>query len=367
MPRYSDNTHRRHGGARVIRTRIERLAQYFSGKRLVMIGVASFLTACASIYDSERARNDGGTVDGLVYFVPTSLLKITMGPGENDGDGLSITLENVTVPDHSKAYELKYRPSAFANDDIFLATDAKGLLTTANTTAEDATGDVILALAKSATGLVTFGVPPSSRREKSARPGRRPLCKMPSSRWTIVIDPLDRQTWPYWLDDACIQVDPVGDGPPTDLGVSAGAHGKPEKATCDSGICYRIAYPYRVTATFSPEMYEQVTFGFLGASPVFSYDVTRAPFIRKSVSLTFDEGVLTEVGVNKPSVALAVAELPLNLTKAILSAPAEILKLRLDYNSTKEAEIRSRKQLREERERYREYLRDNAEAAEEGN
>jgi hypothetical protein len=61
--------------------------------------------------------------------------------------------------------------------------------------------------------------------------------------------------------------------------------------------------------------------------------ITRAAFVRKVTNLTFDSGVLTEIHIEKPSEALAFMEIPLTIAKAILSVPAELIQLKINYSS----------------------------------
>ncbi|MCZ6795277.1 MAG: hypothetical protein O7J95_16855 [Planctomycetota bacterium] len=73
-------------------------------------------------------------------------------------------------------------------------------------------------------------------------------------------------------------------------------------------------------------------------APLLSFDVTRAAFVEKQTTLEFENGVLRRFSVKKPSQALALAGVPLEIARALASLPAEILKLRVDY-STKDAEL----------------------------
>ena len=73
-------------------------------------------------------------------------------------------------------------------------------------------------------------------------------------------------------------------------------------------------------------------------APLFSLDITRSAFVEKETRLEFEKGILRKVSVRKPSEALALAGVPLEIARTLASLPAEILRLRVDY-TTSEAEV----------------------------
>ena len=62
---------------------------------------------------------------------------------------------------------------------------------------------------------------------------------------------------------------------------------------------------------------------------VYSLDVNRGALITKKTNLTIANGMLTKIEVNKPSSLLGILNVPLDVLKAILSAPAELLTLHI--------------------------------------
>lgn len=65
-------------------------------------------------------------------------------------------------------------------------------------------------------------------------------------------------------------------------------------------------------------------------------------FTTTKFSYAFKEGVPTDYAVTRPSEVAAVASLPIDIAKAILSAPAEILQLKVNYDSQANALIDAR-------------------------
>lgn len=93
-------------------------------------------------------------------------------------------------------------------------------------------------------------------------------------------------------------------------------------------------------------------------APVLSLDVDRTMFIEKKIDVDFDRGVIDKIVINRPSPALAAASLPLDITKALLSAPAEIFKLKVSYSSEAANDAKKQKEMLEAQEALLKYLAD---------
>lgn len=76
-----------------------------------------------------------------------------------------------------------------------------------------------------------------------------------------------------------------------------------------------------------------------------SLPVKGAAFAKSSVKFTFQDGIPTMVDVDRPSPLVAVAGLPIEILKALVSVPAEIIKLRIDYTNQQAAETTALKDL----------------------
>ena len=61
------------------------------------------------------------------------------------------------------------------------------------------------------------------------------------------------------------------------------------------------------------------------------------PFTKSVTTHAFKDGIPTEFSTTRPSEILAVANLPLDVARAIISVPTEILKLKVDYNNQAQA------------------------------
>jgi hypothetical protein len=68
-------------------------------------------------------------------------------------------------------------------------------------------------------------------------------------------------------------------------------------------------------------------------SPIVRIPLNRSPLGKTKYSLALSKGVLTEFHGENPSIAVETVKVPLNITKALVALPTEILKLKLDYSS----------------------------------
>jgi hypothetical protein len=64
-------------------------------------------------------------------------------------------------------------------------------------------------------------------------------------------------------------------------------------------------------------------------SPVLSFGVERALFTNRLTTVYFDDGVLTDVSINKGSELLGFVSIPIVVAKAIVSVPAQIVQFRI--------------------------------------
>lgn len=61
--------------------------------------------------------------------------------------------------------------------------------------------------------------------------------------------------------------------------------------------------------------------------------VTAAALVKSKVEHTFKDGMPVELSIDKPSELVAFSSLPLDLAKAVISVPASLIKVRVDYDS----------------------------------
>jgi len=313
------------------------------------------LSGCGAVYSSRNIQSVTD-VSSIVYSVPTTLLAIEVReveerafPIRREGE-IELIVTGIVLPDTNHTYSLDRNGSAFASDEVTITVDHLGLLTTVDTRVEDKTDDIVIALAKSVSGIATYGIPGVSSSKDIAGEDKRDFgcLKGQPLPTKIIVDPTDKTTWPEWIR-GCLDVRAISEQSTRTIAARG-----PE--SCERGICHRVPLPYIVTLDFGDVLYAQELEYFLNESPVVSYDVSRSPLVEKVEDLTFRDGILTSATISEPSTALEVANLPLNVVKALLSAPAEILRLRVDYNSEVENAYATDVRALEAENAYREFL-----------
>lgn len=80
-------------------------------------------------------------------------------------------------------------------------------------------------------------------------------------------------------------------------------------------------------------------------APIFSVDVTRSLFVSKETILEFDQGVLKNVVVDKPSELAAFVEIPLRIVEVAVAIPAQVVKVRINNTNNRAAIIATQQRL----------------------
>lgn len=107
------------------------------------------------------------------------------------------------------------------------------------------------------------------------------------------------------------------------------------------GLFYRRQLPYRLDVykittaeqKSSPILSKSLYFELPNASPPELLKIKGSLFASREFGAEFTDGLLVANKEVKPSEALAVVALPYDITKALISVPAEIIQLKVDYSS----------------------------------
>jgi hypothetical protein len=206
-----------------------------------------------------------------------------------------------------------YLGSVLADEDINVKLNKEGLLSQVNVTTEDKTGAIAIKLIEVGKEVAKF----LATAETSAEP----------IEYDVEFDPC--------TDLARINHELAQRFPQDDLSVrlirsnyNESGYGQafiPGQSKRFSGAAFRPMRPYAVLLRKHGKVLSSQQVFLPNESHVYYYPVTRAAFVKKVTTLNFDEGILTEVKVTKPSEALAFMEIPLALVKAIASLPGEII------------------------------------------
>lgn len=95
------------------------------------------------------------------------------------------------------------------------------------------------------------------------------------------------------------------------------------------GIKYRPLLPYRLEIQLPDNLIVKNVY-LPNEAPVITLDVSRPGWADQVTSLSFEKGLLTQADLNRPSETLAFVKLPVDLVKAIVGLPMDLIKFRVE-------------------------------------
>lgn len=236
-------------------------------------------------------------------------------------------IEVLYVPDPNQQFVLNYKASALSEDDINIQVNDNGLLQKVSATVEDKTGAVILKLLETGKNIAKFTAISTPAPDNAI--------------YDVIFDPFDPSARAHVLRD----LERLEGGPYSfelkSLGATSDFKGSSSESTRVShrfsGVAFRprLAYDLVLKRQNKTERIETVLLP--NEAAILTFPITRSAFVKKVTDLTFKDGILTEVKINKPSEVLAVADIPLEISKALVSLPGEIVQLKIDTTKSKGA------------------------------
>jgi hypothetical protein len=262
------------------------------------------LGGCASI-KSTKIETSASTPDGLVYYLPTQQLELTLTVTDKER---SIDLAPTTVvPDITARYVVRYERNQIGTNVLLVGIGTNGLLT------GDGSGSTTGQITEVLQGLVsTLGALHSREIHLTD------LCKTPGVyRW--VFDPFNMPAERDWgrcgLEVDATTVDGADITPTSNygLGVSAGkVHG--------TGYFYRQALPLRVVVTDADETKVFYPSIVSHRSPTHFLPIPKTLFATTSWKITFSNGIPTLYEVHSGGDALGLVKLPADIISAYSTA-----------------------------------------------
>lgn len=320
---------------------------------LIVCAGCSSGAAITSTQITGTARSPVG--GGITYYLPKRLLEIGVWETTfvRNGEvtrtqyfatfGTTRAKEPVrTVPDRNYLMRLAVNNSSTSHDNVKVELTTDGLLTLVDTTFDDQSALIVAKLAdlaRLAAGVPVGGIPKS----EGGTEGDESQSTRLAGR--VFVDPTDPAT--------CTDLDELGitlTATPLVAGACCDLSPNPlcEPVRGQSGVCYRPVVPYRVKlkpgGILSVDPTNQNREGgeelLLGAeelfmlpnrSPVVCLPIERVPFVKSKFTVTFDRGLLTSMTSDKPSEVIGFLEIPINVAKAIVSIPAELLQFKITH------------------------------------
>jgi hypothetical protein len=327
---------------------------------LILVGVLAMTCSCVMLQSQHQNVTEKVQEPNVMgYFLPKGLIHVQFKPKEGSTTGeYELTITTEYVPDPNFFYTLKYQPSAISNDTINkVAVSQQGLLTHVQVSAEDKTADIInkLVLIAKAPFVPSIPVPGAALTALTKEGTPKKLLA-----FDMVIDPTPPPSPPPLrrpnsieeanakLKDYKIQLSLINwEGQRTVI---------PSASPLDpsQGVYYRPLLPWtlRVESTDNNLFIKDATIYLPNGAPILSLDITRAAFVTKSIHYTFTDGILTQLEISKPSEVLGFVDIPLNVIKAIVALPTELIQVKIDTSKMNQgllaqqlAEIRARDAL----------------------
>jgi hypothetical protein len=285
-----------------------------------------------NILSSTSALSDGNLYG---YTLPKALvgIKITQA-----GQAYLLeTTETTLQPDPKHQYYFRYSPCPFTDDDITLEFSPQGYLKRICTIIDDQTDDFINKLAEIGTNLAgsLAGVTTRSLEQ-------RVLLE-------VKVDPFDEKAMGQ-LNTYLQQIEGSLELGAVMLGESAPATAGPTQSD-RSGVYYKPPGTCELTLRYQggetsaeARIPHPHLLGFVA--------IPQAPWVKTSFTMTFDEqGVPNKIEVKKPSTAMAIIEVPINILKAIIAIPTQLIQLRVNLQNDRQQalseQLTSDKQMKE--------------------
>lgn len=295
------------------------------------------LCACTAV-TSKHTPLGSKTSNGVDYSLPAGVLTLRIHKiGLEKGYIAyvpSITQPSI-VPDPGFTYTLSYDPRFTASDHIVIQKTDSGLLTKVDLKSKDETGSVIATtvdLAKSA----IFGIPPEEGPPGTilgTEPGRVLV-------FEAQFDPFDEMALNDVFSAASAATHKSGENDRLKLsarfersGMAVGTGQVADSKLCTASICYREMATFDLIVLDDNEVVLRRKISLPDKTRISGFSVERAAFVEKQTILDFSNGILKNVEIEKPSGALELLRIPLDIASALIAVPAEVIQLKIDTAS----------------------------------
>ena len=249
--------------------------------------------------DGAASVNDTSTPNSVTFTIDSWTITIT-AEVEADPDK-----PQYVVPERNYIFDDEYR----------VTVNAKHLLSTGNTTAEDRSADIagaVASLVSSTFGLRALAVPPSAAK------GHEPFL--------ITFHPTDPNEYAQAIDligKRNFGLTVTYREPVVHERAGEGAKGAERR-----GLAFRLGVPFEVSLSRQSEPAQSATIlkyskrFILPGTKTYVFDYRRMPFVKKVTEITFSDGMLTDYHENLPSPILGVLGIPKAILGALVPLPS---------------------------------------------
>jgi hypothetical protein len=243
------------------------------------------------------------------YTLPKAIVTVVV---HEDGDRVFLKGDNIKyVPDPDQVFAVNYNPSVFASDDVQIEVDKFGYLAKVSVTTDVVADDIIINVAKAVAAFPAATLPPGN------------------AIATVSFDPTNTLD----LDAANRHLSSIKKNLKIRLHPAASKAGPNAVAAITrrsyTGIAYRPLTPLVLELLRDEVVEDQITVLVPNASRIMTIPISRSGFVERVSAVEFESGVIAKIALKKPSEALAFVSIPIEVAKAIISVPAELIQLRV--------------------------------------
>ena len=289
------------------------------GVILLSFGIFGMLGCSRGLVHTNRSSD---LSNQMVYALPKGYIKVV-----SDGatDGATITVETVYEPDEHHYYLLKYTPNIGFDDDITMAVNDKGFLSSIDVTTTSKLPDIVKKIGEIAVAALEIpavrGVEPVGPFEVIIDPEEIPeYPKEPNKKSGKTYN------WGKYITSISLE-HPKAISFLYEKDSHSASEGPPDENRC---ICYRPALPFKLRLLVGGVYIERVVY-LPNYSKLATFDITRPAFVQKIQTLTFTNGLLTQVRLKKDSELLAVLGIPADLVKTVAGLPLALMEFKTQY------------------------------------
>ncbi|WP_217578410.1 hypothetical protein [Mesorhizobium sp. GbtcB19] len=289
-------------------------------------------------------------VNAGAYFLPKRLVHVEIG-GSPANYGLKLIANTELVSDTTDTFCLDFLLSAFSNDRVGIQRSENGLLARIYTFADDRSKPIANAIIQATGDLIA-----ASKAQELADLGRSAQLQLSDTALyaTLDYDPFDRREaeavnkalrpfgYCVYMDD---RDDPYVEGwsPQLCRQPSAGRAVYPDqqeradaRKLMQRGVLYRPELSHRIKilrkkdpdSPSEPWLLAGTEYVSMpNHAPIFALGVNRAMFVTAETDVVFENGLLKNVTVVKPSELNAAVDIPLYAAQVALSIPAATLSI----------------------------------------
>lgn len=281
----------------------------------LLFASALCVSSCSSMVTSRSTHGQEQDVDpshrtvDYVYRLPKTIIEIVIASGSGKFEDVAVTTKQ--VPDPAQEYRLSYLASSFSNDHLVIdrATGA-WTLGSVNGSADDQTATALNSLAKSLGRIQGQGL--GEFLEDATPP--KPLLLADFDPF----DPVSRDAAKAVLKTAHLDFKCLDCSGKPSARLEGDIDGIPTrtKSAHHLLICEESCE--------APDRKKRlVAFEAFNDSPIFALRVGRSIFVKQDTTITFSDGEVAKVDINKPSEVARAAALPGEIVGSFVTGVTE--------------------------------------------